>query len=143
MVTQRNAMLYFTKCVAFLPFGSRVTLVLYLDANVALYCIQRQIGYYLDFSCRLVFPDVRQIKITFSTNFSGSLVYRNLINSANYNLDVCYCLCLLFVCFGEYSFFFVLSFFLRKSKMVLLEKYTFVPLHKCKMRFLEILLLCL
>ena len=38
-------MLHFTKCITFLLFGSRVTLILFLDAYFALYCIQRQIGF--------------------------------------------------------------------------------------------------
>ena len=42
-------MLYFTKCITFLLFNPRVTLILFLDAYFdvyfALYCIQRQIGF--------------------------------------------------------------------------------------------------
>ena len=35
----------------------------------------RQMGCFMNFSCRLVFPNVAQRKITFSTNFSRRLVF--------------------------------------------------------------------
>ena len=44
IVNQR--MLHFPKCVTFLLLGSLVALILFLDANFAQYCIQRQIGFF-------------------------------------------------------------------------------------------------
>ena len=62
----------------FLPFGSRVKLVLFLDANFILYFIPRQIGFSMTFRCRLLFPNGAQRKIAFSTKLSWEPVFLSL-----------------------------------------------------------------
>ena len=71
--------LYFPKmrCL-FTLIGSRVTLILFLNACFACYCIRRQIGFSTNFSCKLVFPNVSQRKIEISANLSCKLVFPNL-----------------------------------------------------------------
>ena len=65
-----------------LPFcflaGSRVTLNLLLDANFALYRIQRHIGVSVNFSCGpFFFYNVVQRKIMFSMNSYYRLIFPN------------------------------------------------------------------
>ena len=65
-------------------FGSRVTLILFLDANFALFCIEMQIGFPMNFNCILFFPNVPQRKIAFSTNFSRRFDFPGIILIGNH-----------------------------------------------------------
>ena len=69
--TVNKRMHYFTKCITFLLFRYKGTLILILDANPALYCIQRQIGYSMYFSC----DSVALRKIWFAINYRCRLVF--------------------------------------------------------------------
>ena len=60
--------------LTFFLFGCSVTLILFLDATFA-FCNQRQIGFPLNFGCRLVFLNVTQRNITFSRNLLCRLVF--------------------------------------------------------------------
>ena len=53
----------FPKTLYVLLLDSAVTLNLFLDTVFALYCIRRQIGFSMSFSCRVVFRNVAQRKI--------------------------------------------------------------------------------
>ena len=73
----------------FFAFSSRNTQILYLDANFALLCISRKKGYSVNFSCRLVFPNIAQREIAFFTNFSRRLFFfYQMINSVFLLCDV-------------------------------------------------------
>ena len=62
-------------------------LILFLDANFRLYCVQKQSRFSMNFICRLVFPNVAQRKIQFPMNFGCRLDFPNgLIQSTYCNL---------------------------------------------------------
>ena len=55
----------------FLLFGSRVKLILFFDADFALYYIQRKIAFSTNFICRLVFPKRPSYSIGKKTVYSN------------------------------------------------------------------------
>ena len=54
---------------------------LFLDANFALCCNYKHIGFSMNFSCKLAFGNVAQMEIGFFTNSSCRLVSPKVINS--------------------------------------------------------------
>ena len=70
--TVNQGTLCLPKCITYLLFDAKVTLILYLDAK---YGIKKQISYSMDYFFRLGVASVAQRKIPFSTDFSDSFFF--------------------------------------------------------------------